>query len=183
MRRAATLAAVAVTACVLAGCTNPDAPAATRTPAPKSGTGDAGEPASPPPPAAVSQAPFGVRPTPQRALAWFADRYINWSYRTLTTDQAALAAAAVGAARLSERQAATESQSDTAITHGQIWNHGQTVSISHDLARPGAWVVVTREETGGNTEYAGLPAAYHVTLAGVAAVPGGWAVSRWEPQS
>ncbi len=45
------------------------------------------------------------------------------------------------------------------------------------------WVIVTREQTGGDTQYEGLPAAYHVTLAKLASVPGGYAVSEWLPQS
>jgi hypothetical protein len=109
--------------------------------------------------------------------------YINWSYRTLSEDQQALARSAVGAARLSERQAAAQSHDDTAITRGQVWNRGQPISISLDLGSTGTWVVVTREHTGGNTEYEGLPASYHVTLAKLAAVPGGYAVEQWLPQS
>jgi hypothetical protein len=124
-----------------------------------------------------------VQPTPERALASYATRYINWSYRTLTEDQQALARSSVGGARLSEQQAAAQSRNDTAITRGQVWNRGQTISISPDLASPGRWVVVTREQTGGNTGYEGLPASYHVTLAKLAAVPGGYAVEEWLPQS
>ena len=44
-------------------------------------------------------------------------------------------------------------------------------------------MIVTREQTGGDTQYEGLPAAYHVTLAQLASVPGGYAVSEWLPQS
>jgi hypothetical protein len=124
-----------------------------------------------------------VQTTPQRALAAYAMRYINWSYQTLTEDQRALARSAVGAARLSEQQAAARSHNDTALARGRIWNRGQTISITRDLAAPGMWVVVTREQTGGNTEYEGLPASYHVTLAKLAAVPGGYAVEQWLPQS
>jgi hypothetical protein len=124
-----------------------------------------------------------VQPTPQRALAAYATRYINWSYRTLTKDQQALAGSSVGAARLAEHQAAARSHSDTAIARGRIWNRGQTISIAPDLGAPGTWVIVTREQTGGSTEYEGLPASYHITLAKLAAVHGGYSVEQWLPQS
>ena len=89
----------------------------------------------------------------------------------------------VGAARLAEQQAAASSEADTTIARGRIWNSGQIVSIAADVSRPGTWDIVTREQTGGSTEYEGLPAAYHVTLAQLARVPGGFAVSEWLPQS
>jgi hypothetical protein len=124
-----------------------------------------------------------VQPTPQRALRQYAARYINWTYQTLTADQRTLAAMAVGAARLSEQQTAQRSVADTTLTRGHVWNKGQVVSVSRDLAQAGTWVVVTREQTGGNSEYEGLPASYHVTLAKLASIPGGYAVSEWLPQS
>ena len=89
----------------------------------------------------------------------------------------------VGAARLAEQQAAASSEADTTIARGHIWNSGQIVSIATRPRRRGTWVIVTREQTGGDTEYEGLPAAYHVTLARLARVPGGYAVSEWLPQS
>jgi hypothetical protein len=177
----ATLVLIPVVAVTLAGCSNPDAPA----PRAVSGTtpGNAGEPSAPLRPSPSSQAPFGVQTTPQRALATFATRYVNWSYNTLASDEDALARSSVGAARLSEQQAAAQSHNDTAIIRGQVWNHGQTISIAPDLGAPSMWVIVTREQTGGNAEYEGLPAGYHVTLAKLAAVPGGYAVEQWLPQS
>jgi hypothetical protein len=125
----------------------------------------------------------GVQSTPSAALETFSRSYSNWTYQTLTGDQRRLASLSVGAARLAERQAAASSQADTTITRGQIWNRGQIVSIAGDLAQPGMWTIVTREQTGGSTQYEGLPASYHVTLARLARVPGGWAVSEWLPQS
>jgi hypothetical protein len=113
----------------------------------------------------------------------FAERYINWTYNTLTANQHGLAAMAVGAARLAEQQAAAQAHRDTTLIHGQVWNRGQTISITPDLTAPRTWVIVTREQTGGNTEYQGLPAGYHVTLAKLAAVPGGYAIEQWQPQS
>jgi hypothetical protein len=182
-RATVTLVLILVAAGALVGCSNPDAPRASST-APSAATpGNAGEPSPPPPPSPASQAPFGVQPSPQRALADYANRYINWTYRTLTADQQQLACASVGAARLSEQQAAARSRNETEIARGQVWNRGQTISISQDLAAPGMWVLVTREQTGGNTEYEGLPASYHVTLVKLAAVPGGYAVEQWLPQS
>ncbi|HMH48155.1 MAG TPA: hypothetical protein VK538_10630, partial [Solirubrobacteraceae bacterium] len=89
----------------------------------------------------------------------------------------------VGAARLAEQQAAASSHGDTTIARGHIWNSGQIVSIANDRAETGAWAIVTREQTGGSTQYEGLPASYHVTIARLARVPGGYAVSEWLPQN
>jgi len=172
------LAAVA-----LAGCTNPDAPTATRSAPTSSSPQNAGEPPAPPPPSASAQGPSGVQSTPMKALAAFARLYTNWTYRTLSSDQQTLAAMSVGAARLSEREAAASSRDDTTIARGRIYNRGEIVSIAPDLTRSQSWVVVTREQTGGDTQYEGLPSAYHVTVAVLARVPGGYAVAQWLPQS
>jgi hypothetical protein len=182
-REAATFVIAIVAAAVLVGCRNPDVPGANSAVASGASPANAGEPSPSPPPSPPSQAPFGVHTTPQRALAAYATRYINWSYHTLTADQYALARSSVGAARLAEQQAAAQSHSDTAIARGRIWNRGTTISVAPDLGSPSTWVVVTREQTGGSTEYQGLPASYHVTLAKLAAVPGGYAVEQWLPQN
>jgi hypothetical protein len=184
MRSRRTLLLVAIAgASALAGCSNPDAPVASNSTTSAATPGNIGEPTASPVPSPASQAPSGVQATPQRALASYAGRYSNWSYQTLTADQEALARSSVGAARLTEQQAAAQSRNDTAIRRGHVWNRGQTISITPDLAAPGMWVVVTREKTGGNSEYEGLPASYHVTLAKLATVHGGYAVEEWLPQS
>jgi hypothetical protein len=176
----ACLLAVAV---ALAGCSNPDAPGASSATTSTSSPANAGEPPAPAPTSPASQAPVGVQRTPLAALEAFSRAYSNWTYRTLSSDQRGLAAMSVGAARLAERQAAAASQADTTITRGHIWNSGQIISITGDLAQPGTWAVVTREQTGGGAQYEGLPASYHVTLARLARVPGGYAVSQWLPQN
>jgi hypothetical protein len=124
-----------------------------------------------------------VQQTPATALASFAVRYVNWTYRTLSADQRTLAAMSVGPARQAERQAAARSLVDTTIARGHIYNSGHLVSVAPELSGGRTWVIVTREQTGGESEYEGLRAAYHVTLAQVARVPGGYAVSQWLPQS
>ena len=171
------LAAVA-----LGGCTNPDAPSTVKS-TEASSPQSPGEPAAPPPRSPSAQGPADVQPTPTKALEAFAELYVNWTYRTLSADQRTLAAISVGAARLSERQAAASSRDDTTIAAGRIWNSGQMVSIARDLTSADSWVIVTHEQTGGNTQYEGLPAAYHVTIAQLANVPGGYAVKEWLPQS
>ncbi len=171
-------------ALALSGCSNPDAPVAdtastTTTPGPQS----SGEPAAPAAPSAASQAPAQVQRTPRAALTAFAQLYINWSYDTLTAQQHTLAAMSVGAARLAEQQAAASSRADSSISQGHIHNTGRVIGVAPDQAQPGTWVIVTREQTTGDSQYQGLPAAYHVTLAQLASVPGGYAISQWLPQS
>jgi hypothetical protein len=124
-----------------------------------------------------------MQSTPSAALAAFSHSYSNWTYRTLTSNQRGLAEMSVGSARLAEQQAAASSQADTTIVRGRIWNSGQIVSIAGDQAQPGMWAIVTREQTGGSSQYEGLPASFHVTLARLARVPGGYAVSEWLPQN
>lgn len=180
------LACALLGAVALGGCRNPDAPSATQTasaagkaPAP----GSPGEPREPAAPSAASEIHSAGRSTPQAALQAFAALYINWSYRTLGAQQRALGAMSVGAARLAEQQAAASAVSDSTITRAHVYNSGRVVSVARDLTQANRWVVVTRERTGGNSNYQGLPAGLHVTLSQVARVPGGYVVSQWLPQS
>jgi hypothetical protein len=142
----------------------------------------AGEPVASPPVSAQAQNPEGVQVTQQGALAQFTGLYVNWSWRTLTGKQRRLAQISTGSARLSEQQAAAASAGDTTISQGQIFNTGAVLSIGLDQQQTDQWVVVTREQTGGNTAYDGVQAALHVYFATLTKVTGGWVVSSWQPQ-
>lgn len=122
--------------------------------------------------------------TPVEAVERFADRYINWNHRTLAEVQRQLAQMSIGEASATQKRAATRTPADSELRRGRVANHGQLIGIAP--ARPprtGDFVVVTRETTTGARVYDELPPAYHVTLATVSRVRGGWAISRWEPQS
>jgi outer membrane murein-binding lipoprotein Lpp len=164
---------------LLAGCSDPDAPS--KTAAANRAPQSAGEPSAPPPASVNAQSPAELQRTPVAALSAFSELYGNWSYRTLPADQRHLAAISVGSARLAEQQAAAGSHAE--LARGRVWNHAQLISIGRDKQQPGAWVIVTLERTGGDTEYEGLPASYHVTLARLAQLPGGYAISLWAPQT
>jgi len=180
--RARIAALLALASLALAGCTNPDAASAPSAP-PSASPQSPGEPPAPAPPSPSAQAPAHVQPTPGRALGAFAALYVNWSSRTLAANQRTLASISIGAARASERQAAVASEADATLARARISNRGQLVSIARDLAEPGRWLVVTHEQTEGQGEYEGLRPSYHVTLARLALVRGGFAVSEWLPQS
>ena len=127
-------------------------------------------------------APLDPAASPQLAVERFANAYINWTWRTLPADQERLAASAVGEARAAELQARQQTARDTPLARGRIYNTGQIVGVT--TVRGGAtgeWVAVTREQTGGEGEYAELRPTLHVTLATVRRVPGGFAVSSWQP--
>jgi hypothetical protein len=166
----------------LSGCTNPDAPVSSPREA-RTSVANPGEPSGPPPPSPRSQVPAAMQRTPVAALAAFARLYMNWDYRTLAGQQQTLAAMSVGPARLAEQQAAVSSRADGALSRGRIHNHGQVSAVAPSMNAGGVWVIVTREQTGGDSQYEGLPSSYHVTLARVVRVPGGYAVSEWLPQS
>jgi hypothetical protein len=142
-----------------------------------------GEPPTSPPPAPASRAPASVQSTPAGAITQFATLYINWTWRTLAAHERDLAQLSVGSARLSEQQAAAAATGDSTIAQTRVYNKGQIVSIARSQTNPLRWVIVTREQTGGNSQYDGLQASYHVTLAELAQLKsGGWAISAWLPQ-
>jgi hypothetical protein len=135
------------------------------------------------PTSAVRQAPPAhPAASPQQAVERFASSYINWTWQSLASDQAALAASAVGEARASEEQARRQTARDAPLQRAEIYNRGVIVAVARlHGGQPDEWVIDTREQTGGNGEYAGLQTAFHITLAAVARVRGGWAVSAWRP--
>jgi hypothetical protein len=186
------LAALAtVGALVGCGITDPYSHASTTTsstPTAPSGPGPAaaqntGESPAPAPPTAQSQAPSAPEATPEQAINKFALLYVNWTWRTLPTHLRQLAALSVGAARLSEQQAAAAASRDSEITTTHVFNRGQIVSIAPNRTRSGEWVIVTREQTGGNAQYDGLQPSWHVTLAHLAHLPNGYAITQWRPQN
>jgi hypothetical protein len=142
-----------------------------------------GEPPAPPPPPAHSQRPNAPAATPQQAIRQFALLYVNWTWRTLPTHLRQLAAISVGAARLAEQQATAAQGRDSEIAATHVYNRGQIVSIARNQTQPGEWVIVTREQTGGNAQYDGLQPSWHVTLAKLVHLPGGYSTSQWLPQN
>jgi hypothetical protein len=164
-----------------AGTTRPS-----HTPSPAGGPAaqqDPGEAPAPPPPSARSQAPNAPAATPVKAIERFALVYVNWSWRTLPAHLRALAAMSVGAARLAEQQAAAAAGRDSEITATHVYNRGQIASIAPSRTQSGEWVIVTREQTGGNAQYDGLQPSWHVTLAQLVHLPTGYAISQWLPQN
>ena len=94
-----------------------------------------------------------------QALAAFAELLLNWTYRTLDEQSARRSRRCRSAQHgWPSSRPPRSSQADTTIARGRIWNSGQIVSIAGDLAQPGMWVIVTREQTGGYSQYEGLPA-------------------------
>lgn len=144
---------------------------------------NAGEPPAPLPPTAQSQKPSAPAATPEQAIRRFALLYVNWTWRTLSTHLRQLAAVSVGAARLAEQQAAAAEGRDSEIAATHVYNRGQIVSIAPSQTQAGEWVIVTREQTGGNAQYDGLQPSWHVTLAQLVHLSAGYSISQWLPQN
>lgn len=123
-------------------------------------------------------------PTPQAALERYARLDINWSAKTVAGVQDQLAAISVGQARALALQAASSYGHDRTLLASQVANRGIVVAMAPGQgSAAGWWVVVTRETTTGQGDYAGLPPTDHVTNARVEETPSGWVVSAWSPQS
>jgi hypothetical protein len=123
-------------------------------------------------------------PTAIQALRAFASAYINWTADTVASDMRALAGRSVGQARSALELAAAQTASDYELHRGGIANSGTVEAVAPLPGGHDQYVVVTRESTTAtNTDaYDGLHPAWHVSLATVARVGDGWAVSGWQPQ-
>jgi hypothetical protein len=122
--------------------------------------------------------------TPEAALERYGSLYVNWTARTVAGVQLRLAAIALGQARAQALQAAASYRNDATLIASGVSNTGTVVAIAPGRAQVGGkWVIVTREQTTGQGDYAGLPPTLHVTYAQVTHTAQGWVVSRWSPQN
>jgi hypothetical protein len=123
-------------------------------------------------------------PTPQAALERYASLDINWTAKSVAGVQKQLAAISVGAARAQALQASVAYGHDSTLQASQVANTGTVVAIASGQGpATGLWVIVTREITTGEGDYAGLPPTDHVTDAQVEHTQHGFVVSAWSPQS
>ena len=124
------------------------------------------------------------QPTPQAALERYANLDMNWTAKTVADVQNQLAAISVGEARAQALQAAASYGQDTTLQASRVANTGTVVAIAPGQgSAAGWWVVVTRESTTGQGDYAGLPPTDHVTDAQLEHTATGWVISSWSPQS
>jgi hypothetical protein len=130
----------------------------------------------------VSPGAAGV--SPEVALTRYLLLYSNWTAANVAARQRQLAAISVGQARAQALQAAASLARDPELTKSAVSNTGTVVAITAGQgAAAGLWVLVTREQTTGRGDYAGLPPTLHVIFARLTATANGWVVTRWQPQN
>ena len=79
---------------------------------------------------------------------------------------AELAAISLGQAKAQALQAAASAARDTQLLKSRVANGGSVVAITRGRGpAAGEWVLVTREQTTGQDDYAGLPPTLHVIYA------------------
>jgi hypothetical protein len=123
-------------------------------------------------------------PTPQAALERYANLDMNWTAHAVAGIQDQLAAISVGEARAQALQASASYGHDRTLQASQVANTGTVIAIAPGQgSAAGLWVIVTRETTTGEGDYAGLPPTDHVTDARVEHTRNGFVVSAWSPQS
>jgi hypothetical protein len=153
------------------------------------------DPSEPPPSQPTTTATGGVTAgisstgaaTPRHALRLYSRLYVNWTATTIAAHQRQLAAISQGTARAAALQAAASYSHDVELKSSHVANTGAIVTIAAGQGpERGNWVIVTSEHTTGTGDYAGLPAAAHVTYAHLTHTTHttrGWVVSQWSPQS
>ena len=124
------------------------------------------------------------RTSPQAALARYAELYVNWTAAGVAANQRQLAAISLGQARAQALQAAASFARDPELTKSAVSTAGSVVAIAPGQgAAAGLWVVVTREQTIGKGDYAGLPPTLHVIYALLTRTASGLVVTRWQPEN
>jgi hypothetical protein len=122
--------------------------------------------------------------SPEAALARYAEVYLNWSAADVTARQRELASISLGQARAQALQAAASAAADAQLLKSRVANSGTVVAITRGQGpAAGDWVIVTREQTTGQGDYAGLPPTLHVIYAQLTATPQGWVVIRWQAEN
>jgi hypothetical protein len=135
-------------------------------------------------PASTVPVPAPEASTPQAALTAYANGEVDWTSGTVGADQRHLASISTGAARAMALQAAATYGAGSQLQHSKVSNSGVVTSISPgEGPLHGAWVLTTREKTGGQGDYTGLPAQAHVYYAHLQHTTAGYTVSQWSPQS
>jgi hypothetical protein len=187
-------AAVALTGCGIADPYTRDSARSGTTAASRVGatTGTVTDPSEPPLSQPATTASSGVTTgtsssgagTARQALRLYTRLYINWTATTIGAHQRQLAAISQGTARAAALQAAASYGHDVELKNSQVVNSGAVVSIAAgEGPERGKWVVVTSEHTTGSGNYAGLPAAAHVTYAHLTHTSHGWVIDQWSPQN
>lgn len=116
----------------------------------------------------------------------FATRYINWTWRDVASDMAALALRSVGQARSELAMSAAQTETDSTLRQAEIANVGVVEAVAPLAGQRRKWVVVTREATTAarSAGYEGLAPAWHVAIATVErSHAGNWVLSGWQPES
>lgn len=122
--------------------------------------------------------------SPESALERYAELYVNWTAADVTARQRELASISLGQARAQALQAAASAAADTQLPKSRVANSGTVVAIARGQgSAAGDWVVVTREQTTGQGDYAGLPPTLHVIYAQLTATAHGWIVIRWQAEN
>jgi hypothetical protein len=121
-------------------------------------------------------------PSPRAAIERYARLYVNWQSSTLAARQRELASISLGQARAQALQAAASAAQDPELTKSRVADDGQLIALSPGAgAAKGEWVLITREHTTGQGDYAGLPPTLHITYAHATHTPTGWLIDRWAP--
>lgn len=123
--------------------------------------------------------------TPEQAVRRFARAYINWTADSVGRDMSRLAAASIGQARSALQLAAAQTAGDYELKHGGIANSGTVEAVAPLPTGRNQYLVVTRESTtaAADAAYQGLRPAWHVAIATVARLQGGWVLSGWQPET
>lgn len=121
--------------------------------------------------------------SPRQAARAFAARWANWTWRTASRQQSALARIAVG--RLAQQLTANASSAriDATLARDRPGTRGTVAAIDLDVrATRAAGIVVTHEQTytDGRADLGGQ--RYRVYLIRLTSHRGDWGVSAWEPQ-
>ncbi len=125
-----------------------------------------------------------ARRSPEAALERYAELYVNWTAADVAGRQRELALFSLGQAKAQALQAAATAARDTQLLKSRVANSGSVVAITRSRG-PAAreWVLVTREQTTGQGDYAGLPPTLHVIYAQLVDTANGWIVTRWQAEN